>query len=179
MLDHIRGKIAGTEEGTVILDCGGLGLRINVLDAATYARMAGKRTTIPVWLDVQPRRLTIYGFPTKEDRTRFLSLMQIPGIGPAMAMRLVPGWEALLRGDPFPDIPGLGPGRRTRVANWLRKRQKAAPADRLERDLVQALRRLGLPAEEAKVRATRALAKAPGAGLEKLLRLAVRKAASR
>ncbi|MEK7477331.1 MAG: OB-fold domain-containing protein [Candidatus Coatesbacteria bacterium] len=176
MVEFLRGRIVGTGAGWIVFDTGGVGLRVRVHEPARFRRLAGREIRLPVWLEVSPRRLELFGFLDDTERERFEVLIVIPGIGPVTALKLLPAWDTLANPSQarVPEIPGVGPAKTARIAKWLARRAGVRPAvaAKGEAELVKALRALGLPAAEAKERAVQAVAKAPAGTLEEWVRLA-------
>lgn len=175
MIEHIRGKLLSIAGEILIVECAGLGLRVRVNQGTRFRNSLGRRLVLPAWLDLQPRRFQLYGFTSGTERDRFVSLISIPGIGPATAMRLLGHYEELVKGGAMPTIPGLGPAKQARVGKWIRRHGGFKPSATAMKELRQALRSLGMQAAQAEKAAIRALAAAPGAGIQELLRLAVRR----
>jgi Holliday junction DNA helicase RuvA len=173
VIEHLAGRLLAWRPDSLLVEVGGVGLRVRVSDGRRFAKRAGRRITLPVWLELHPRRAALFGFLDAEERSRFVSLVAIPGIGSATALKLLPHYAALAAGAAVPDVPGLGPARRARLARALRR--GAAPTDggAVVRDVARALRALGLSSAEARARAAEAAARRPGAPLEALIRAAV------
>ena len=182
MVEYLRGRIVRLGEGHVVLEAGGgLGLRLRVHDPGRFRRLMGRFVLLPAWLEFSPRRLELYGFIDSRERMRFAALLGIPGIGPATALKLLPAWDALAgrgQGGAVPDVAGVGPAKRDRIARWLARRGgvKPAGASRNAAEVVRALRALGMGAAEARLRAARALERSPGGSVEALVRIAAAKA---
>jgi len=180
VVEYLRGRVTRLGDGHIVFDAGGLGLRLRVHDSGRFRRLTGRTVVLPAWLDFSPRRIELYGFLDEEERKRFATLAGIPGIGPATALKLIPAWDALAgrKGGAVPDIQGVGPAKRSRIAKWLARRGGMKPADavRGEAEVVGALRALGMGAAEARLRAARAVARSPGGSIEALIRIATAKA---
>lgn len=175
MIHHIRGKLLSVSPTELVIDCSGLGIRAGVCDGERFRKFAGRKMILPAWLEYSPRRLRLYCFMDGTERDRFATLVSIPGIGPSTALRMLTHYEKLAAGIPAPHIAGLGPAKQARVARWLKRRGKAARAPELARDLREGLKSLGFDASKAAKAAEKALSAAPAAGLEELLRLAVKR----
>jgi len=179
MLDYLRGRLAGADETSVTVDVNGIGIRVRVADPESYTGLAGREIRIYTAIDVQPRRWTVYGFRNPDERRDFTALWRIPGIGPGTAMKLLPHADKIRSegAGGIPDLPGIGPSKRSRLLKWL-KAEDHATGENAVRELAAALVALGIPPNEARARAARTTAGHPGASLEKLVRLAVRRKAA-
>lgn len=175
MIDHIRGKLLSVSRNDIVIDCSGLGLRAGVHDGSRFKKHVGRTVVLPAWLEYSPRRLQLYCFLNEGERERFTVLVSIPGIGPATALRMLVHYEKLAAGGSVPRIPGLGPAKQARVARWLKRRGKTPSSPEIARDLKEGLKSLGFDGARAAKAAEKALAAAPMAGLEELLRLAVKR----
>ncbi len=179
MIEFLRGRVVRADDDAVIVDCGGLGLRARVRDGKRFAGLVGRDAELPAWLAFRPRGADLFAFIDAAERNQFVELIAIPGVGATTALRLLPHHAALTSADAtVPEIPGVGPAIRAKVARWVRRRMAAPkggtrPSAGDLRPLVAALRALGMPAAEAKARAESALAHRPGAPVEDLIRLAV------
>jgi Holliday junction DNA helicase RuvA len=176
MLDYLRGRVERIEGSTIVVAVNGLGVSVRVADPEAFSTMVGKEARIFTALDIQPRRWTVYGFRNPEERREFTELWRIPGIGPGTAMKLLPHVDRIRSEGPagIPDIPGIGQAKRSRLLKWLKAEDRATGED-AARELATALVALGLAPESARARAATTSAKHPGATLEKLVRLAVRR----
>jgi Holliday junction DNA helicase RuvA len=117
MIQTVRGIVQHIGEDHLILEVGGIGLRIavsaSVLNAAPEV---GKAAFIHTYLIFRQDEFRLYGFSTPEERGLFELLMQISGIGPKLAMgilsHLSPEFlrSAVVNGNPeaFAGVPGVG-----------------------------------------------------------------------
>jgi len=178
VIEHVRGRLLAVEDGAIVLEAGGLGLRLRVASAAPFAGRVGRTLLVPAWLEVHRRGAALFGFADAAERGRFAGLIALPGIGAATALRLLAVYDRLLADPdaPLPELRGVGPAKRARVARWLRREPPAPAAAPAPAELVQALRALGLSAAQARTRAAAAAARHPAAPLEQLVRAALRKA---
>ena len=186
MVEFVKGRLVRAAGGVVVVEAGGLGLRLRVHDEKRFLRFVGRRVSLPAWLAFSPRRLELYGFADAGERDRFTALLGIPGVGAATALKLLPAWDALVaaKGAEVPDLPGIGPAKRARIARWLARREggKRGPAGHPSpeaRDIAGALVGLGIAPVEARDRAARVLERHPQAPLEDLIRRAVSGSARR
>ena len=175
MIESVRGRVTTVDADGLVFEAAGLGLRVKVHDPERFRRFAGKEMTLPVHLDIQARSVRLFGFLTPEERGQFERLIAIPGVGAGTALKLLPAYAALTGTHAhLPAIPGIGPSMRTKIARWLARKGGAPAADPVEVELRSALEGLGLSPAEAKRRAAKVAARAEGASLEALVRMAVK-----
>ena len=175
MIEYLRGKLVRVDPNGLVVEAAGLGLVVRVDAPARFAVQVGKIITLPAWLDIHSRGVRLYGFISAEERARFEKLLGIPGVGAGTALKLLPAFAALTaREAHLPEIPGIGPAKRARIARWLAKGSNPPAQAPVEAELRMALEGLGLTPAEARTRATRVAAKAAGASLETLVRMAVK-----
>jgi Holliday junction DNA helicase RuvA len=177
MLEHVRGRLVRTDTGSIIVEAGGLGFLIRVADGDAFHANRTGEITVPVVMETGGDEPVLVGFPSEGERKAYRELRRIPGIGPATALRLIPELDGLRAGRTaiLDGMKGLGPKRRERILKWLKRPfGEAATGSETSRSLRAALAALGMGPAEARTRAVRALRKNPGAGLEELVRLAVK-----
>ena len=109
--------MAAADPGAVVLEVGGLGLRV-LVPASTAARLppAGGRTRLLTHLLVREDARTLYGFATAAELALFEQLLGVRGLGPARALALlsassVAALRAAIAGEntsALLRIPGIG-----------------------------------------------------------------------
>ena len=90
MIDFIRGVIVTRDPGGIVVQVGGIGLRV-LAPTSTLATIGapGDTATLHTFLLVREELLALYGFGTIEERQTFELLMQVSGVGPRMAVGLL------------------------------------------------------------------------------------------
>jgi Holliday junction DNA helicase RuvA len=90
MISTVEGRIAGMTPSGVIVDVGGVGLEVNVpAPAAAAVGAVGERIRLFTHLHVREDALTLYGFASEYDRTVFLELIGVSGVGPRVALTIL------------------------------------------------------------------------------------------
>jgi Holliday junction DNA helicase RuvA len=89
LIASVRGTLTAREP-VVIIDVGGVGLAVNV-SARTVARLPrrGGEISLLTYLHVREDQLSLYGFSSERERSLFLLLLGVSGIGPRMALQLL------------------------------------------------------------------------------------------
>lgn len=90
MIDFVRGVIVTRDPGGIVVQVGGIGLRV-LAPTSTLAMIGapGDTATLHTFLLVREELLALYGFGTIEERQTFELLMQVSGVGPRMALGLL------------------------------------------------------------------------------------------
>ena len=90
MISSLRGLIQQIGPDFVILEVGGVGLRVSV-PASIFESLdgAGKLAFLYTHLIVREDSLTLYGFITEEQRALFETLLTVQGIGPKLALAVL------------------------------------------------------------------------------------------
>ena len=90
MYAYIIGVVTQKEEGKIALENNGIGYEINVsnltLNSFTYENQPVK---IYTYLVVREDDMALYGFSTLEEKSMFLKLITVGGIGPKMAIGIL------------------------------------------------------------------------------------------
>ena len=158
MIETLYGRIfdADLEEGTLIIECGGVGYAVTVnantvsaLPAARFApdgtRLEGEPVRIYTHMAVREDGAELFGFCTREEIVMFRMLIGVSGIGPKAAMSILSIFtpraraNAIELGDSksIARAPGVGPKTAARVTLELKdKIAKSFPS-------------LGIPETEA------------------------------
>lgn len=189
MIASVRGQIQARATDSVIVEVGGIGLRV-VVPTSTLARLGavGESAHLQTYLYVREDNLSLYGFSTAEERQLFELLMTVSGVGPRLALALLSGASvdslrvAIATGnaDALTGIPGIGKKLAARLVLELRGRVEAhgGAADALvgataDSEVLAALTTLGYSAADAQ-RAIQSLPKDESLSVEEKIVLALR-----
>ena len=116
MIDQISGKIISINDNYVVLEVGGLGIKVNISANFASKLVIEDLITLVTYLNVREDALDLYGFKNESERNLFLMLISISGIGPKLAVSILSGVELdelklnILSGDikSLTSIPGVG-----------------------------------------------------------------------
>ena len=185
MIATLRGEISQIEDGAVVLEVGGVGLRVLVPAPLRERLKVGEAAFLFAHLVVREDALTLYGFDAAADRELFNLLLGVDGIGPKAALsvlstlnldtvhRAVMNDEA----DVLARVPGVG--RKTAQKIVLHLHDRLKPAGGLERiaalsdadgEVLAALTALGYSVVEAQTAVQSIPEDAPGDVEERLRR---------
>ena len=137
MIATIRGDITQIEENALIIEVGGVGMRV-IVPAPLRGRMkVGETIFVYTHLIVRETELTLYGFESQADRDLFNLLLGVDKVGPKVALSVLSTMniEAVQRAV-FSDepellsrVPGVGKKSAQKIALYLQDRLK--PLDTL------------------------------------------------
>lgn len=116
MYSYINGIIEDIDNDVLVLDCNGIGYNITATAAVFNKYKIGDRAKIYVYQAVREDAITLYGFSSKDEKSMFLRLITVSGIGPKMGVQILSGITAqelalaLVTGDTaaLTQIPGIG-----------------------------------------------------------------------
>jgi len=89
MYYYIEGTVAATADGLIVLDCGGIGYALGVSRSTLAAAQAGKKLRLYTYLHVREDVLELFGFHSLEEKSFFLMLLDISGVGPKAALAVL------------------------------------------------------------------------------------------
>jgi Holliday junction DNA helicase RuvA len=196
MIARLAGKLAETSADTAIVDVGGVGYLVHTSTRTLDALgPIGGDVLILTELQVREDAWTLFGFGSTQERDAFRALTNIQGVGGRLALAIlsVLSPDELARAVSQEDkamigrANGVGPKLAARIANELQGKlgnvalgSSLTPAPRAgaAADALSALANLGFKPAEASVAVNAAQDElGPDAGLDALVRLALRKAA--
>ena len=200
MIEYLRGKLSDIEPTMAVIDCMGVGYGANIT-LNTYTAIQGK-VDIRLWVyeSIREDAYQLWGFATKLERTLFLHLISVSGIGAGTARiilsamtpadlcnTIVEGNDKMLR-----QVKGIGPKAAQRIIVELKDKIATLSAEagqatsvtdagkagnintEVRDEAVQALTMLGFsPAPTHKV-VTSILKEEPDAPVEKVIKLALK-----
>ena len=200
MIEYLRGKLSDIEPTMAVIDCMGVGYGVNIT-LNTYSAIQGKGD-IRLWVyeSIREDAYQLWGFATKLERTLFLHLISVSGIGAGTARiilsamtpadlcnTIVEGNDKMLR-----QVKGIGPKAAQRIIVELKDKIATLSAEagqatsitdagkagnintEVRDEAVQALTMLGFsPAPTHKV-VTSILKEEPDAPVDKVIKLALK-----
>lgn len=187
MIATLRGEVTQVEENALILEVGGVGLRVFVPRPLLGKIRSGDELLLHTHLVVREDALSLYGFETAAERQVFTLLLGVEGVGPKTALSLLSTLtvETLRRAvnEKEPDllarVPGVGRKTAQRILLALQDRLKAgdvldriATLSEVDSEVLAALTALGYSVVEAQTALQALPADAPDQ-VEERLRLAL------
>ena len=131
MIGSLRGRLIDRGVDDVLIEVGGLGYRVTVTPATVVAiGDLGDEVFVYVHHHVREDAQTLYGFPSRDERSCFEALIGAHGVGPALALAIlsVHSPESLRRTLADDDlaslclVPGVGKKTATRLLIELKSR---------------------------------------------------------
>jgi holliday junction DNA helicase RuvA len=118
MIASVRGALRRVEAERAIIEVGGFGLEV-LASGRTLGRLSGRlgdEVSLQTYLHVREDALQLFGFTSAGERTFFLWLISVSGVGPKVALAVLSGYPveelelAVARDDvkKFESIPGIG-----------------------------------------------------------------------
>ena len=196
MIEYVNGRLDDLTPATATVECHGVGYLLNI-SLNTYSACQGKDTVrLYVHEAIREDAYVLFGFSTKDERSLFLQLISVSGIGGNTARMILSAYtpaelcDIILNGNDklLKTVKGLGAKTAQRIIVELKDKvvqlgisptaaetsDDAAPAlhQQVHDDAVEALRALGYPpAPVAKV--VRAILKDdPSASVERVIKMA-------
>lgn len=187
MLATLRGEITQIEENALVVEVGGVGLRVFVPAPLRGRVKAGEAVFLFTHLVVREDALTLYGFESQADRDLFNLLLGVDGVGPKVALSVLSTLtiEAVQRAvfaeeaDLLSRVPGVG--KKTAQKMALHLKDKLKPSDALAKvaamadydsEVLAALTALGYSVVEAQA-AIQSIPKDAPKDVEERLRVAL------
>jgi Holliday junction DNA helicase RuvA len=135
MIATLRGEIAQIEDNALIVEVGGVGLRVFVPAPLRGQAKAGEMIFLFTHLVVREDALILYGFESQGDRELFNILLGVDGVGPKVALSVLSTMtlDAIQRAV-FTDEPDIlsrvpGVGKKTAQKMALHLKDKLKPGD--------------------------------------------------
>jgi Holliday junction DNA helicase RuvA len=89
MYAYLKGEVTFRSPAFVVIDVGGVGYHVNI-PLSTYTALEGKeKATLYTHLLVREDAHTLYGFSTQTERTLFVQLIGVTGVGATTAQLLL------------------------------------------------------------------------------------------
>ena len=166
MIGRLTGRLAAKAPDQVLLDVSGVGYVVHI-PLSTFYELPDVESPASLWVHTHVREdtLALYGFLTERERSLFLLLLGVAGIGPKVALTVLSGippaeLASALRNQDVRRLVAIpGVGKKTAERMVLELAEKAAsfaaepapevPAAVAAEDVVSALVNLGYRKNEA------------------------------
>ncbi len=176
MIGRLTGRVASKAPDQVLLDVAGVGYLVHI-PLSTFYELPEQESPASLWIHTHVREeaLALYGFLTERERSLFLLLLSVTGIGPKVALTVLSGIppaelvDALRKQDVrrLVAVPGVGKKTAERMVLELAEKVAGLPGEAAGKapaavaadDVISALVNLGYRKAEAE-RAVEATARA-------------------
>lgn len=187
MIATLRGEITQIEDNALIIEVGGVGMRVFAPAPLRDKLKVGEVALIYTHLIVRETELSLYGFETVADRTLFVTLLGVDGVGPKVALSVLSTLtlDTIQRAifneesDLLSTVPGVGKRTAQKIALYLQDRlkptgplQAVASMSDADSEVLSALTTLGYSVVEAQT-ALQSLPKTAPQDVEERLRMAL------
>ena len=188
MIASISGKIIKVDPDAVVIDVGGIGIRVHVPSTTRDRMHIGEAVILHTQLIVRQDSLTLYGFETQEGCDFFNLLLSVDGVGPRTALSVLSTLtpDAIRRAvfheqaDIFSRVPGVGKKTSQKILLYLQDRIKTVEGlepvsmmSDIDSEVLAALTALGYSVVEAQSAIQSISRDAPKDNIEERLRLAL------
>ena len=168
MIDQIKGKLISHNDSYLVIEVGGLGIKVNIPKTSSKNFKMNEVMSLSTYLHVREDALDLYGFENESDRSLFLMLISISGIGPKLGLTIISGLAPeklkmkIISGDvkALISIPGVGAKTAKRIIIELKDKFSKIDSDTLGfedeidskifKDVISALDGLGYKEKESK-----------------------------
>lgn len=186
MIASLRGNVQQTGDAWVVIDLGGMGIRVSVPVPLAARARPGQILALFTHLLVREDALALFGFETPDQLAFFELLLGVTGIGPKVALSLLSHFstdalrQAIVRGAPdrLSGIPGVGKKTAEKIVFHLKDKLTGEAGTgapgwiESDTEVIAALTALGYSIVEAQTALQRIPVDAPG-DAETRLRLAL------
>ncbi len=92
MIERIRGILVQKSPTFVVVECAGVGYGINI-SAYTAGKLPEEGTEVVLHTNLVVREdsMTLFGFADKTEKDTFIMLLEVNGVGPKLAQRILSG----------------------------------------------------------------------------------------
>lgn len=188
MISSLRGLLLHIDSDSVVVEVGGVGLKVFVpASAFEHLNEVGKTVFLHTHLIVREDALTLYGFVAEEQRELFETLLGVQGIGPKLALAVLsyisPDNLRRAVGQEQPElldrVPGVGKKTAEKIVFHLKDKfgpglplGTSTPVSDLDSEILGALTALGYSIVEAQS-ALQSIPKNAPKDVEERIRLAL------
>lgn len=166
MIGFLSGKLLEADLNTIIIDVLGVGYLVYPSASVFGKKLSvGEKIDLPIYTHVREDQITLFGFSSRAELDLFKQLLSVSGVGPKSGLAIVgSGTVSEIKSavsnadvDFFQSIPGIGKKTSQRIIIDLKS--KIGEARELDlssvetkqlKDLLSALKTMGITADEAK-----------------------------
>ena len=168
MIDRLTGELVSYNNSYLVIEVGGFGIKVNIPKTSSKNLKMNEVISFSTYLHVREDALDLYGFKNESDRSLFLMLISISGIGPKLGLTIISGLAPeklkmkIISGDvkALTSIPGVGAKTAKRIIIELKDKFSKIDSETLGfenetdskvfQDVISALDGLGYKEKESK-----------------------------
>ena len=135
MIGYIKGNVLNAKDGTVLIENNGIGYEV-VCSSSVYSKLSANNCgEVYTYMAVREDGVSLYGFISLEEKSMFLKLISVSGVGPKMGITVLSGLSLadLVTKIATQDVKGLskvkGLGKKTAERIILELREKIGCVD--------------------------------------------------
>lgn len=91
MIGYVKGKVMSNSDTVVLLENNGIGYEINCSVSAFSMLMEKREGGVYTYMQVKEDGIALFGFSTLEEKSMFLKLISVSGVGAKMGITLLSG----------------------------------------------------------------------------------------
>lgn len=91
MIGYIKGKVIANSDNVILLENGGIGYEITCSVSAFSKMMQDREGGLFTYLQVKEDGISLYGFASQEEKSMFLKLISVSGVGAKMGITVLGG----------------------------------------------------------------------------------------
>lgn len=198
MIDYVNGNIDELTPASVVIECAGIGFALNI-SLSTFSAIQGKGSAkLYVYEAIREDAWVLYGFASREERTMFLLLTSVSGVGGSTARMVLSSFSTsevagiITEGNDrlLSTVKGLGKKTAQKIILELKDKvsaldivptasqtdgNKAVPYNKeIHDEAVEALKMLGFPPAPSSKTVKAILADEPDASVERVIKMALK-----
>ena len=136
MYAYLKGVVADKGQNELVLDVNGVGYLLSVsMNTLQETPPQGETMKVYTYLSVREDAMELFGFATREERSMYLKLLSVSGIGPKLALAILSAMPlrdltlAIVTGDAtaLSRAPGVGKKTAQRLALELKEKVSWKP----------------------------------------------------
>lgn len=92
MIAYLKGEVKEASENYMVVESGGIGYELTATMGAIFEfKATDSEVTIPTYLQVREDGVTLFGFKNSGEKSMFLKLITVSGVGPKLAVTILSG----------------------------------------------------------------------------------------
>ncbi len=89
MIGYIKGKVLSATDGVALIENNGIGYEVICSSAVYQKLLVDKQGEVYTYLAVREDGVSLYGFISLEEKSMFLKLITVSGVGPKMGITVL------------------------------------------------------------------------------------------